>query len=622
MQTTRPRQLVAHLGYVPRALGLVWAAASGWTLAWCALLVVQGLLPVLTVYLTRHLVDGVVAAVGAEPRITPAIMLVAGLLIAGLVLSEVLQSVLEWVRAAQAELTRDHISALVHDRSATVDLAFYESSDYHDHLHRARDESGSRPLALLESLGSLLQNSITLAAMAAVLLPYALWLPLALLGSTLPALLVALRFDWRYHGWWQRSTVTRRRADYYDWMLSTTESAAEVRLFGLGGHFRQAYQTLRRRLRSERLQLIERQILARMGAGAAGVLIGGAALAWMVWRAMHGLVTLGDLALLYQAFHRGQALMRALLSDVGQIYSNSLFLAHLFAFLDLKPQIVDPPVPAAPLQTLRRGIEFRDVTFRYPGSERAALCDFSLSVPAGQIVAIVGENGAGKSTLTKLLCRFYDPEAGRITFDDTDLRQFSVAGLRRMLAVLFQMPVPYHATATENIALGDVVQPPDMAAIVGAARSAGADEVIRRLPQGYDTLLGKWFAEGTELSGGEWQRLALARAFLRSSPVIVLDEPTSFMDSWAEAEWFERLRALAAGRTALLITHRFTIAMRADMIHVMHEGRIVESGSHAALLALGGRYAQSWQAQLTASRDDELETHNEFSVLRSVVRYV
>lgn len=606
MIAPRLRPLIAQFRAIPRALRLVWDAAAGWTLAWIALLIVQGLLPVLTVFLTRRLVDDVVVAIGAGAQSLGPIAITAGLLIGGLLLSEILQSVLEWVRAAQSELTRDRIAALVQAKSASVDLAFYESPDYHDHLHRARDEAGTRPLALLESLGNLLQNSITLAAMAAVLLPYAVWLPLALLASTLPALFVALRFDWRYHSWWQRTTVSRRWAEYYEWILSNAEGAAEVRLFGLGAHFRQAYQRLRQRLRDERLQLLRRQILARMGAGVVGVLIGGAALAWMLWRAILGQVTLGDLALLYQAFNRGQDLMRSLLSDVGQIYSNSLFLNHLFAFLDLESAIVDPPTPQPAPTTIRESITFHNVTFRYPGSERAALHDFSLTLPAGRIVALVGANGAGKSTLIKLLCRFYDPEAGRITIDGIDIRRFALADLRRMLTALFQQPVPYHATAADNIALGDVAQTTDSDAIERAARSAGADATIRKLPQRYDTLLGKWFAEGTELSGGEWQRLALARAFLRQAPAILLDEPTSAMDSWSEADWFTRLRELAQDRTTLLITHRFTIAMRADVIHVLDDGQIVESGSHAELLALGGRYAASWQDQMAAREKHEL----------------
>jgi ATP-binding cassette subfamily B protein len=332
-----------------------------------------------------------------------------------------------------------------------------------------------------------------------------------------------------------------------------------------------------------------------------GLLISGFAMAWIGWRALHGLATLGDLALFYQAFERGQVLMRALLHNVSQIYSNSLFLGNLFDFLALQPQIVDPPEPQTVPSPLQRGIDFRQVSFRYPGSERLALRDFNLTIPAGQIVAIVGPNGAGKSTLIKLLCRFYDIESGRIALDGIDIRDVALQELRRQVTVLFQRPVAYQATASENIAFGDLVQAPVEAAIETAARGAGAHELLARLPQGYETLLGKWFAGGTELSGGEWQRVALARAFFRKSSIVILDEPTSAMDSWAEAEWLARFRELVQGQTAIIITHRFTTAMQADMIHVMERGRIVESGRHADLLAQCGLYAQSWRAQMLAN---------------------
>jgi ATP-binding cassette subfamily B protein len=323
----------------------------------------------------------------------------------------------------------------------------------------------------------------------------------------------------------------------------------------------------------------------------------------MVWQVLQGLASLGDLALFYQAFTRGQNLMRSLLRNVGQIYSNSLFLGNLFEFLELEPQIVDPPKPLPASSTLKEGIHLRRIRFRYPGSERVVLHDFDLTIPAGQIVAIVGANGAGKSTLLKLLCRFYDPEAGSIELDGIDIRHLSLDELHRQITVLFQLPVFYHATAGLNIAIGDLKASPSAVQIEAAARSAGAHEFIARLPRGYDTLLGKWFADGTELSGGEWQRIALARAFLRQAPIVVLDEPTSFMDSWAEAKWLARFRTLVEGRTAIVITHRFTTAMQADMIHVMDEGQIVESGSHAELSAQAGLYAQSWRTQMQAGSD-------------------
>ena len=263
---------------------------------------------------------------------------------------------------------------------------------------------------------------------------------------------------------------------------------------------------------------------------------------------------------------------------------------------------------------MQSGIRFQGVTFRYPQSTGEVLKDFNVTIPAGQVVAIVGANGAGKSTLLKLMCRFYDPEAGVITVDGIDIRDMRAIHLRRMMTVLFQWPVPYQVTAAENIAFGDLsARGGGPAELEIAGRAAGAHETIVGLPKGYDNLLGKWFANGVELSVGEWQRLALARAFFRRAPILILDEPTSALDSWAEADWFDRFRALANGRTAIIITHRFTIARRADMIHVMDSGRIVESGNHNRLLAQGGMYARSWSMQL-----ENTATGRKSAVMRSL----
>ena len=337
-------------------------------------------------------------------------------------------------------------------------------------------------------------------------------------------------------------------------------------------------------------------MLAELGADAVALLTMGLTIAWMVGRLAHGLASLGDLALFHQVFSQGQRLMRTALGSVGEMYSNLLFLENLHEFLALRPKVTDPPRPTPPPPNAPGTIRLENVRFRYPGSQRLALDGFDLTLPAGRIVAIVGENGAGKSTLIKLLCRFYDPEAGRVCLDGVDLRELALADWRRRITVLFQEPVHYHDTVAYNLACGDLAAAPDAERITAAARAAGAEGPIQRLPQGYETVLGKWFG-GAELSVGEWQRLALARAFLRRSALLILDEPTSAMDSWAEADWLARFRALAAGRTAVVITHRFTTALHADVIHVMGQGRILESGSHAELLALGGRYAQSWAQQ-------------------------
>lgn len=331
----------------------------------------------------------------------------------------------------------------------------------------------------------------------------------------------------------------------------------------------------------------------------------------MLWRAMLGMLTLGDLALFYQAFQQVQSGVTSLFENLGEIYSNSLFLSDLFEFLSLEAKVTAPPAPTpipAPLQT---GIRFEHVTFHYPNSQRIALRDFNLEIPLRGIVAIVGANGAGKSTLIKLLCRFYDPDEGRVLLDGVDLRELDTRELRRQITILFQEPVHYQNTAAENIAFGDLAAEADMQRVMAAAQAAGAAAPIDRLPQGYETQLGNWFKGGTELSVGEWQRLALARAYWRRAPILILDEPTSAMDPWAEHDWLQRFRALAADSMALIITHRFTTAMHADVIHVVDGGRVVESGSHEELLAHGGRYAQSWREQMrdnteTSSNGDKV----------------
>ena len=402
----------AQLPYLPRILALIWSATRGWSVLWGVLLLAQGLLPVVTVHLIRMLVDQLVEAVGAGgswQTVRPTLVLVA-LMAAILLVTELLSGVTRWVRTAQSELLEDHIVGRIHDKSTAVDLAFYELPEYYDHLHRAHSEASYRPFAMLESMGNLLQSGITLLGMVAVLIPFGLWLPAALLVSTLPAFYVVLRYGLLEHQWRLRRTADERRAWYYDWLLTARESASEVRLFGLERHFRSLYQELRGRLRSERLELVQAQTLAELKAGAAALSISAVALGWLVWRALQGVVTLGVLALFYQAFNQGQRLMRLLLENLGQIAANSRFLGDLFEFLDLKPQVKSPGSPSPVPRVLQKGISFHQVQFGYPGSECAVLDDFSLTIPPGQTTAVVGPNGAGKTTLIKLICRLYDPQ--------------------------------------------------------------------------------------------------------------------------------------------------------------------------------------------------------------------
>ncbi|MEA5506358.1 ABC transporter ATP-binding protein [Halotia wernerae UHCC 0503] len=590
------------LSHLLKTLSLVWNASGYWTLAWMILLLVQGLLPAASISLTPRVVNALVQVSGSGisgasiQKVLVPVGLMAGIMLVG----ELLNSASEWIRTAQSELVQDYISGLIHKQSVAVDYGFYEYSEYNDKLNRAREGASGRSLALLESTGSLLQNSVTLLAMAAVLLPYGLWLPTILVISAFPAFLILLYLNKAQYRWSQRTTTDRRWLMYYDYLLTNSTMAAEVRLFDFADYFQSSYQNLRRRLRKEQLKFLKDQTIGRFVAAIIALIITGIALGWMGQQVLLGILTLGDLALFFQAFNQGQNIVKSLLSNLGQIYRNSLFIGNLFEFLQIKPQIISPPNPIPVPSALKQEIKFRQVTFRYPGTQEAVLDNFNLTLPSGKIVAIVGDNGAGKSTLIKLLCRFYDPNSGSIELDGIDLRDFSVKELRRLITVLFQSPIPYYTTAGENIALGDVAVASNQVEIEAAAQASGIHEKILRLPLGYNTMLGKLFPEGTDLSGGQWQRLALARAFFRRAQIIILDEPTSAMDPWAEHDWLERFRSLASGRTAIVITHRFTLAMQADIIHVMRAGQIVESGSHDQLLNLDGLYAQSWRDQMEA----------------------
>ena len=592
------RKALAQLPNLPRALALVWQVARPWTIAWILLLIVQGLLPAALVFLTKLFVDALIRAARADWPEMQFTMLVVLLIGGVLLLMEVVRNAINWVRTVQAELLQDHITALIHEKSVAVDLAFYELSDYYDHLHRARAEARYRPVALLGNLGALLQNSITLVAMGAILIPLGPGLAVALLLSTLPAFFVVVYYALAEYQWRQRTTADDRRAGYYDWIMTTAEAAAEIRLFGLGKYFQSNHKRLRGRLRNERLQLTRRQGLAELAASLIALVIMGLALALMVWRTLMNVITPGELAMICAAFNQGQGLMRTLLENAGQLYGNSLFLGNLFEFLALQPTA---STGDARLRDIERGIKFNNVSFSYPDAATKALDNFTMIIPRGKIVAIVGPNGAGKSTLLKLLCRFYDPSAGSITLDDRDLKDFAIDDLRRLITVLFQQPFHYNTTVRQNISFGDLKLVATDAEINSALRAAGAEEIVARLPRQEQTLLGRWFVGGTELSVGEWQRIALARAFLRRAPIIILDEPTSALDPWAEADWLERFRQLASGRTSIIITHRFTTAMHADVIHVMDRGRIVESGSHQNLLNQNGLYSESWSRQMMSA---------------------
>ena len=590
--------------YFSNAFHLVWDAAPRWTLLTGIFMLIGSLLPVANVLLTRSAIHALVEVFGKNgvpfdaSKHLPPLAGLAGLMLFG----EILGSVSAYVRVNLSEHVQDSIVGKIHVKSISLDMQFFESSEYYDQLQRASTEAVDRPLGMLQNMAGSIGNLITLAAMTGLLVSYGWWLPLVLLIGTLPSLWVAFHVTRRGQKWRRANTFDQRRMSYFNSRLIGAESAGEIRVFALGEHFRNTYRAIRSRLRGERMQMMRDDMRMQFLTSMWAFVTIGAALLWMLLRAMCGLIGLGDLGLMYQAINQVQGQMSAMVSNTNEIYRNLFFLDDLFTFLDLQPKLVDSPNPEL-LTDLRRGVRVEGVSYRYPGSERFVLKNFNLEIGAGKIVAIVGENGVGKSTLLKLLCRFYDPEVGRITWDGQDLRNVAQADLRRRITVLFQQPVVYPESVRNNIAYGDISAHLSHADIEYAAQSSSADTFIEKLPEGYETVLGRWFGK-TDLSGGQWQRLGLARAFVRKADLVILDEPTSAMDSWAESDWMMRFRTLVAGRTALMITHRFTTALQADVIHVMHEGAVVESGTHAELVALGGRYAESWRRQIRDASAD------------------
>lgn len=571
------------------------------------MLLLYGLLPVLITYLTKTVIDGVIAAANSDGdfrAISEALWLL-GLMGALLLVGEVLQHANALVRAGHAEAFADFVADKIHAKASEVDFGFYESPEYHDLLEQTRGDASSRPISLLESIGSIIQNSISIIGLGFLLLVYAWWLPLTLILGAFPVFWVTMLFDRKYHAWWRGTAHDRRWTAYYDAMLTHPNSAADMRLFDLSTHFRTKYQAIRERLRHEKVSQLQKQGFGRVLATLIALATAIGTIAWMAGQVLYKKATLGDLGVFYQIFFRGQGSMSALLQSVGKALNSTLYLENLFAFLDLQPQIVAEGEPAADDLNLNKGIRFNSVSFSYPGSSTSVIDDLNLFIPSGTVAALVGVNGAGKSTVVKLLNRFYDPTAGSIEFDGICLRRFDPTRLRRNLSVLSQFPMQFHALAKENVALGDYRRSVNEVEIIEASIAAGAHGFIKKLPNEYETLLGKWFVDGTELSGGEWQRLALARAYFRKASVVILDEPTSFMDPWSEADWFERFREMINGQTGIVITHRFTIAMRADVIHVMDQGKIIESGTHRQLIESDGFYAASWKAQMQTAEERE-----------------
>jgi len=591
---------------IDRALRLVWESSASWTAASFVLLLLQGVLPLATLYLMKLIVDSVtLSKSGPEGSGFDGILLLIS--IAGLLalFSSFCRTAGGVVSEHQASLVSDHIQDTLHAKSVEIDLEYYENASYYDALHRAQQEAPFRPARIVRGLAQLLQSAVSLLAVLGLLIAFSWNLAAVLLVAAIPGVFVRLHYSDELYRWQKEATKRERKALYLHWMLTSDAHAKEVRIFDLGSLLKDRYSDLRQQLRGERLNLAYRKSAADLLSQASMVLALFGSLAFIAYAAVQGRITLGDLVMYFGAFQQGQGFMQSFLTSLSGLYEDNLFLTSLYDFLDLEPKVKEPSHPKALPEKMRRGLTLEGVSFRYPGSDSLVLENVTMLVPPGKTVALVGENGSGKTTLIKLLCRLYDPVEGTIALDGINLRDLRVSDLRRQISIVFQDYSRYNLSARENIGFGDVRCMGNTNEIIAAARCSGADRVIEGLKGGYDTVLGNWFEDGEELSIGEWQKVALARAFMRDSQLIVLDEPTSSLDPRAEDEVFQRFRELARGRTAVIISHRLSTTKGADCIYFLKKGRIVESGTHDNLMKSAGEYAQLFNLQARHYHEDQ-----------------
>lgn len=582
-----------------QAVVFVWQGSPRWTLVSIGLVVIQGLLPLAGLFLLKLIIDETTKALetGGSAEAFTAILpwVILGCIVA--VTGSFCRSLTTYVSEAQAQEVTDHMQEVLHKKAVAVDLSYYENPKYRDTLHRAQREAPHRPLRIVQALVAIAQSGIALAALGTWVLFTLPWTFGVVLGlAVVPGVLFRLNQARQAYTWQRVRTPIERQIDYYNWMIGSTAYAKEVRLFGLGDLFRNRASALRNKLRGQRLKIARQKGYGEFltQAGASLAMFG--SFTYLIYHTIHGSITLGALVMYYQGFHRCLSFLQELLTGLTNLYENSLFITYLYEFLAVQEDVVETRTPRPFPREISEGISFQNVSFSYT-PDRPILNKINLTIPAGKIVALVGENGAGKTTLIKLLCRLYDPTEGRITVDGVDLREFRKSDLRSHITAAFQDYAHYHLTAAENIWFGDVSKEAGISPVVGAARMAGAHEIIQALPEKYDTILGNLFERGQELSIGQWQKIGLARAFFRDAPMIILDEPTSALDALSEYEVFRKFRKLVAGRTALLISHRLASVKMADLIMVLHGGTVAEMGTHQELVKSSGIYANLFETQ-------------------------
>ncbi|MFZ0278258.1 MAG: ABC transporter ATP-binding protein [Candidatus Sulfotelmatobacter sp.] len=595
------RERISALRNVPAVLRIVWDSGRTVVVLGIVFRLIASLLPLGLLWITKLIIDILVRAHTTHQSVgTRLWWLVAGEFSLA-VFGSVLSRGTDFLDALLADKYTRHVSVLVMKHAAQLDLTAYENPVFYDRLERARVQATDR-LGMIQSIGRLIQQVITTISLSISIMLFSPWLLLMLVAGVVPAFLGESHFAFLGYAKNFRQTPVRRQLDYLRVLGGSKEAAKELKLFGLAPFLAERFSRLSDQIYQEDVDLARRRLVA--GSFLSTISTAGYYLAYVfvIWRTVTGVLSIGTFTFLAGAIQQASSNIQQMFSTVSSIADQALFLTDLIAFFEMRPLIASKPNALPAPRPIIRGFEFRNVSFRYPGSSRLVLDGLNFHFRQGERVALIGENGEGKTTIVKLLTRLYDPVEGQVLLDGVDLREYDLEDLYREVGVIFQDFMRYEMTARENIAVGRIERLDDLPLLWKSAQKSMADDVIGRLPRGYEQMLGRRFDGGIDLSGGEWQKVALARAYLRDAQILILDEPTAALDARSEYEVFQRFAELTAGKMALFISHRFSTVRMADRIVVLENGRIAEDGDHEKLTRLGGRYAEMFELQAASYR--------------------
>ena len=575
---------------------MIWKTSPSLTLTNVLLRIFKAAIPVSQLYVGKLIIDEVIRLISAPEKDFDQLWLWIGIELGLAVLSEIFNRLISLSDALLGDLYANHSSVELMHKAASLDLSMFEDSEFYDKLERARRQTTGR-VVLMSMVLSQLQDLITIFFLGAGLVAFEPWLILILFIAVLPSFISEAYFSRSSYSLVRSWTPQRRELDYLRYIGASVETAKEIKVFGLDPFISGKFSSIANEYYAANKKLAIRRTIWGTLLQTGSVLAYYGAYILIIIRTVAGALSVGDLTFLSGSFNRLQTQLQNLLSTFTRITESALYLQDYFDFLAIEPQIRDTPDAIEPPATIEKGIRFENVGFQYPGTDIWAVRNINFFLQAGEKLALVGENGAGKTTLVKLLARMYDPSEGTISLDGTNIRRFKIDAYRNMIGVIFQDFVRFSMTASDNVAVGQIEKSGVQEQITAASEKSLADPVIRKLPGGYQQMLGKRFAEGIDLSGGEWQKVALARAYMRDAQIVILDEPTAALDARAEYEVFKRFSELTSGKTAVIISHRFSTVRMADRILVLKNGQMIEIGTHEELLAKNGLYAELFHLQ-------------------------